>query len=150
MSEQLERDAVVAEARAWVRTPYVHQSRLKGIGADCTFFAMVYEACGLVPHVDIPHYSPQAHLHRVAAIYEGIVGRHAHRTESPLRGDIVLYHFGRAYSHGGVLIEDGWPSRIVHGDMEAGFVLIGHGDGGRLQGAPRMFFTLWPTEKAQA
>lgn len=144
MSEDSERDAVVAEAMAWVGTPYVHQARLKGVGADCTFFAVAYANVGLVPKIEIPHYSPQAHLHRAAAVYQDLVSRHARRTDRPRRGDIVLYHFGYAFSHGAILVEDAWPGRIVHGDLEAGYVLIGHGDAGRLQGRERMFFTIWP------
>jgi NlpC/P60 family putative phage cell wall peptidase len=31
----LTRDDVVAEARAWIGTPYRHQASLKGIGCDC-------------------------------------------------------------------------------------------------------------------
>src|SRR3954454_1342913 len=29
------RTAIVAEARAWIGTPYRHQASLKGIGCDC-------------------------------------------------------------------------------------------------------------------
>jgi NlpC/P60 family putative phage cell wall peptidase len=29
------RDTVVAEARAWIGTPYHHQAALKGVGCDC-------------------------------------------------------------------------------------------------------------------
>lgn len=29
------RDAIVAEARSWVLTPFMHQQRLKGVGVDC-------------------------------------------------------------------------------------------------------------------
>lgn len=29
------RAAIVAEARAWLGTPYRHQASLKGVGADC-------------------------------------------------------------------------------------------------------------------
>ena len=29
------REAIVAEARGWVGTPYRHQASLKGVGADC-------------------------------------------------------------------------------------------------------------------
>lgn len=31
----LDRDRIVAEARAWIGTPYRHQASLKGIGCDC-------------------------------------------------------------------------------------------------------------------
>jgi NlpC/P60 family putative phage cell wall peptidase len=32
---QISRAAIVAEARAWVGTPYRHQASLKGVGCDC-------------------------------------------------------------------------------------------------------------------
>jgi len=35
MSSAFSRAAVVAEARAWIGTPYRHQASLKGIGCDC-------------------------------------------------------------------------------------------------------------------
>jgi cell wall-associated NlpC family hydrolase len=150
VTEEEERDAVVVEALSWVGTRYVHQSRLKLIGGDCTFFAKVYEKLGFVPEVPIPGYSPQAHLHRAAAIYEDLVGKYARRIDESQarRGDIVLYKFGYAFSHGAVLIEEPWSPlvRIVHGDLEARHILIGHGEGGRLNGQPRIFFTLWPRQ----
>ena len=31
----LESDAIIAEARAWIGTPYLHQASLKGTGCDC-------------------------------------------------------------------------------------------------------------------
>ena len=34
-STQLTRAAIVAEARAWIGTPYRHQASLRGIGCDC-------------------------------------------------------------------------------------------------------------------
>jgi NlpC/P60 family putative phage cell wall peptidase len=30
-----DRAAIVAEARAWIGTPYAHQASLKGVGCDC-------------------------------------------------------------------------------------------------------------------
>jgi NlpC/P60 family putative phage cell wall peptidase len=35
MTPTLARAAIVAEARAWIGTPYRHQASLKGIGCDC-------------------------------------------------------------------------------------------------------------------
>jgi NlpC/P60 family putative phage cell wall peptidase len=31
----VDRDRIVAEARAWIGTPYRHQASLKGVGCDC-------------------------------------------------------------------------------------------------------------------
>jgi NlpC/P60 family putative phage cell wall peptidase len=35
ISNALTRAAIVAEARAWIGTPYRHQASLKGVGCDC-------------------------------------------------------------------------------------------------------------------
>jgi len=47
-ADRLERAAIVAEARAWIDTPYRHQASLKGAGADCLgLIRGVYRAfCG--------------------------------------------------------------------------------------------------------
>lgn len=34
----IERDAIVAEARTWIGTPWRHQARVKGVGVDCIGF----------------------------------------------------------------------------------------------------------------
>jgi cell wall-associated NlpC family hydrolase len=44
------RAAVVAEARAWLGTPWVHQQRSKGVAVDCAGLVIgVARALGLVP-----------------------------------------------------------------------------------------------------
>jgi NlpC/P60 family putative phage cell wall peptidase len=44
------RDQIVAEARTWIGTPFVHQAHLKGIGADCLgMVAGVAVALGIYP-----------------------------------------------------------------------------------------------------
>lgn len=153
MTESEQRALVAALAREWISLPYYHGQRLRGVGGDCTFFVLVYEDAGLIPPTDIPSYSPQAHLHSEAAVYEGIVRNYAQSTETPGIGDVVLYKFGRTFSHGGVIVDPGrWadptsaaPPLIVHGDMMAMRILLGEGDQGRLADVPRRFFTLWPS-----
>ena len=165
-SEAAQRAAVAELARAWVGLPYYHGQRLRGVGGDCTFFVLVYEDAGLIPATAIPSYSPQAHLHSEAGVYEQIIRRYATPIETPGIGDVVLYKFGRTFSHGGVIVDAGrWvrsPSPlagedrgegspatspiIVHGDMVAGRIMLAEGDGGRLADARgRKFFTLWPS-----
>jgi NlpC/P60 family putative phage cell wall peptidase len=42
------RQAIVAEARSWMGTPWRHQAALKGVGTDCVgFIAGVGLACGV-------------------------------------------------------------------------------------------------------
>lgn len=143
MDEHEQRARVVAIAREWIGTPYRDGGRLKGIGADCTFTAMVYEEAGLTPHIEIEHYSPQAHLHRTGGRYVEEVEKIAHRTDDPRPGDMVLYWFGRDFSHGGIIVDPGWP-HIIHGDKDARFVIEAAGDQGTLVLAKeRRFYTLW-------
>jgi hypothetical protein len=143
--ERYERDLVVRIAIEWERTPYVHQGRIKGQAADCTFFAKVYEEAGLLPPVTIPAYSHQAHLNRQGAMYLPIVERHAKReiTEAEARpGDVVMYFIARSWSHGAVIIEPGFPA-IIHADLGAKHVIRGEGDQGAFKNAPRRFFSWW-------
>ena len=57
----------------------------------------------------------------------------------PLPGDIVLYKFGRCFSHAGIVIA--WP-QIIHSYRGLG-VVYGEGDGGVFVGRDRKFFSLW-------
>jgi NlpC/P60 family putative phage cell wall peptidase len=51
--------AIVAEARSWIGTPYVHRGSLKGIGCDCLGLVLgVWRACvGPLPE-RVPPYAP--------------------------------------------------------------------------------------------
>lgn len=141
--EQEQRAAIVQEAMEWIGTPYFHGGRLKKIGADCTFVAVAYENAGIVPHVNIDPYSPQAHLNRYAGTYLKTVENYGHLTSDPKPGDIVMYWFGRDFSHAGIIVNPGWPT-IVHGDMMAHSILMAIGDQGNLALAKkRIFMTLW-------
>lgn len=50
---------VVAQARLWIGTPFHHQARLRGVGADCDGIVIgVSRDLGLVaPDFDVPPYS---------------------------------------------------------------------------------------------
>ncbi len=55
----LTRTTIIAEARAWIGTPYRHQASLKGVGCDCLGLVRgVWRAvCGTEPEA-APAYSP--------------------------------------------------------------------------------------------
>jgi NlpC/P60 family putative phage cell wall peptidase len=59
MSEFLPRAAIVAEARGWIGTRYVHQASLKGVGCDCLgLLRGVWRNCiGIEPET-APPYAP--------------------------------------------------------------------------------------------
>jgi cell wall-associated NlpC family hydrolase len=114
--------AVITEAMTWLGTPYHHEARVKGVGVDCGQFpAAVFEACGLIPHIEIEHYSHDWHLHRSEERYLEIVERFFSRVNTPSQGDLALFKFGRTISHGSIIIE--WP-QIIHAYLQARAVVL--------------------------
>ena len=132
------RDAVIAEAMTWLRTPYHNNARIKGAGVDCLqLLAAVYEAVGLIEHVD-PQYSPDWHLHHTAELYVDGVLQFADEFEGedPLPGDVVIWRFGRTFSHGAIVVQ--WPL-IIHAYRGLAVELAEASDG-RLRGRPMRSF----------
>jgi len=152
---EAERARVVAEARAWLRTPYHHMGRIKGAGVDCaTLLAEVYAQAGVLPPLELPFYPPDWHLHRDSERYLDFVLRHA--VEISLAShegnpaDLALWRFGRCFSHGAIVI--GWPL-VIHAYAGRGCVLedaakahwlayLGGQRGEARQKRPVKFFTL--------
>jgi cell wall-associated NlpC family hydrolase len=107
------RDAIVAEAYSFLKTPYHHQGMLKGVGVDCvTLLILVYRSVGIVDvDFDPGNYSAEWYFHRHEEIYMGGVERYAHRVEVGELGDVALYQHGRCVSHGAIIVGDGL---IIH------------------------------------
>lgn len=151
--EWIERQKVVKVARSWERTPYRHMGRVKGAGADClTLLAETFEEAGLVPKIEIPFYPQDWMHHRDAERYlEGLL-EHAKEIKGPPKpGDIVLWKFGRCYSHGAIVIE--WPL-IIHASAGTNIHLedasklqslcfIGENVPGKGNPRPVKFFSYW-------
>lgn len=110
-----QRAAVVTEARTWIGTPYHPHGRVKGAGADCaTFLAEAFARTGVVLPLELPDYPPDWHLHRSEEKYLRFLLDHCERLEEGaplLPADIVMWRFGRTFSHGSIVTE--WP-RIIH------------------------------------
>jgi cell wall-associated NlpC family hydrolase len=115
------RQAIVKEALTWLRTPYHDNARIKGVGVDCLFPAVVYSQLVLLPAITIPFYSPQWHLHTHEELYRDAVERYCRAVEgTPQPGDFVLFHFGNVWSHGAIVID--WPT-IIHAKSDVGVSL---------------------------
>lgn len=123
IGEQAQRLSAVQEALAWLGTPWRHQARVMGAGVDCgQILAAVFEASGVLPHVDPGDYPQDFMLHADEERFRGIVERHARKVEGrALPGDIALFRFGRVLSHGAIVIK--WPL-IVHAYIKAGEVVL--------------------------
>lgn len=137
------RQNVVAEARTWLRTPYHHQGRIKGVGVDCAMLLCeVYEAVGLIPHVDPSPYPQDWHFHREEERYLGWITKYAQETSIPLPGDVALFQFGRCVSHGAIVVA--WPT-IIHSYFREG-VTVANAEQGALRGRLRKVYTLFSEE----
>lgn len=141
MMDAAQRAAVVAEALTWLKTPYHHHARVKGVGVDCAqLLCAVYEACGLVPHIDPGNYAHDWHLHRGEEVFVGWLQKAgAGEVRAPERarpGDVVLFRYGRAYSHGAVVVDDCGAGAVVHAYVGRGVIRLRLDDEEPLQGMP--------------
>ena len=151
------RAEIIHKAKEWLRTPYHHQARVKGVGTDCAMFPLaVYQECGVVPlDFQPPEYSVQWHLHRSEEKYlealapvmreikpaETMTRLHAFECNCPQPADFVIFKFGRAFSHGAIVIE--WPL-IIHSYIPHGVMLSDAERDGELIGREKKFFeVIW-------
>jgi cell wall-associated NlpC family hydrolase len=117
------RAEIIRAAREWLGTPYHHHARIKKAGADCAMFPLaVYQECGVLPaDFQPPAYSMQWHLHHSEEIYLQIIAPFTQEKSSePLPADFVVFKFGRAFSHGAIVVE--WPL-IIHSYIPRGVLL---------------------------
>ncbi|MEJ0093410.1 MAG: hypothetical protein WDN46_08225 [Methylocella sp.] len=114
LTELETRALIVAEARKWIGTPYHPCADVRGAGVDCGMLIVrVFVDTGLVAPFDPRPYPPDWHLHRSAERYLGFVTERCEQVEQPGLGDIVVFRYGRCYSHGGVVTSTD-PLRLVH------------------------------------
>src|SRR3954469_2354089 len=95
------RAAIVAEARAWIGTPYCHQASLKGVGCDCLGLVRgVWRAvCGAEPEA-VPAYAPDwAEASRQEALARA-AGRHLTELEAAQfqPGDVLLFRWRTGFA----------------------------------------------------
>ena len=138
-----QRQSVVAEAETWLRTPYHHMGRVKGVGTDCLMLlAEVYEAADVIGHVEVPFYPPDWNLHRNAERYlQGLMLYAREIDGPPQRGDVAVFKFGRCFAHGAIVIA--WP-RVIHAWCDAG-VVFADAQHAPLSGRQVRFFDPFPT-----
>lgn len=116
MTAPLTRAALVAEARAWIGTPYRHRASLKGVGADCLGLVRgVWRACVGPEPEPLPPYAPDwAEAGRRETLAD-TARRHLLPVEpfAARPGDVVLFRF-RAHlpaKHAAILSGEG---RMIH------------------------------------
>lgn len=113
---------VVEIARSFVGTAYHHRGRIKGVGIDCAqLLVEVYAEAGLIERFDTGEYPMDWALHRGEERFLGFVAQHAEPTAYALAGDVLLFRYGRCYSHGAIVVDD---RLMVHAFIERGVELV--------------------------
>ena len=120
------RAMIVAEARAWIGTPYRHQASLKGVGCDCLGLARgVWRTLYGAEPERAPPYAPDwAEAARGEPLAEA-AARHliAIAPETSVAGDVVLFRWraGLAAKHFAIATA---RDRIVHAHEGAAVIEV--------------------------
>jgi NlpC/P60 family putative phage cell wall peptidase len=113
------RDQIVAEARTWLGTPYVHQASCKGAGSDCLGLLRGVWRAVLGPEPEsVPSYSmdwsePQGIERMWQAARRHLTSKAVEDMEP---GDVLLFRMrdGRVAKHVGIVSEGGEAPRFIH------------------------------------
>jgi len=118
------REAIMAEARSWIGTPYHKAACVKGAGVDCcTLLWGVYKNCGLIPEGDqiVERYSHDWFSNTDTEKYLFRAMRYAHKvaegvsypTLKALPGCLALVRSStsKLFNHGGIVMR--WP-HLIH------------------------------------
>lgn len=107
-----ERALVLEEARSWLGTQFHHAQRVKGAGVDCAQFLIAcYVGLGIVAPFDPGFYGADWFLHQDGERFRGWVERSCVAVDEPRPGDLLLFRFGRAESHGAIYLGD---EQVIH------------------------------------
>lgn len=112
---------IIREAREWCRTPFRHQGRLKGIGADCAGVVIeTGKAVGSVPcdgSADLKDYGRQPDPLRMLGALRFLFDPVAKKDRRP--ADILWLRAGDHAQHLGILTElpDGRPG-MIHAPLD--------------------------------
>ncbi len=145
MLTDTQREAVIAEVKTWIGTPYKGWSCVKRAGVDCgQLIYGVYRNVGLLPAIaDLPKdYSLQIAAHQASTEYVDLVSKYFREIpEAEAKpGDLVVYKLGLAFAHAGIIVS--WPDNILQAANRHG-VSGQHGiKNPAWRGKPRKFFTL--------
>lgn len=143
MTEQAARAAIIAEAQAWLRTPWHHNASVRGAGVDCAqLIKACYVGAGVLADFAVPDYPVDFMLHVDAErLCQTIVDNGGRLTDTPKPGDVVVWQFGKSFSHAGLVVD--WPSRVIHAFRPWKCVVETPADAAQLAGRAVRFYTFW-------
>lgn len=128
-----QRAGILAEAKAWRGTPFLHMGRtIKGTDCGGMIWALhEHRVKGWAPY---PEWYPEdwaLHVEHVDVLYK-FLKPYFNAVTFPQAGDVVLFHFGRAYSHAAILTErktyiHAWGRKGAVIEVHAGFWRLPNG-----------------------
>jgi NlpC/P60 family putative phage cell wall peptidase len=115
-------ERIVAAARGWIGTPYVHRASVKGAGCDCLGLlrGVWREVIGAEPEA-LPPYTPDwAEARREETLYMGLC-RHLGEIglDEFAAGHVVLFRMAALgpARHCGIVADRGGISTLIHSRM---------------------------------
>ena len=111
------REALLVEARSWLKTPFILRGAVKGAGVDCVYLAgEVMRACGVIDSFTFPVYSldwARHHDHSLLLAWFDASPAFARLPagEPPQAGDVACFQFGRCAQHCAVMLDN---IRMIH------------------------------------
>jgi cell wall-associated NlpC family hydrolase len=145
-TEDEQRAAVIAEAKTWLGTPWRHAADIKGQAVDCgMLLARCFIDCGIVAPFDPRPYERTWFMHHSEERFVGwIIDKLGGvEVEYPRPGDVIVYRWGRCYSHGALLVE---PQLIIHAAAWTGACRYSETFEAQLD-RPRKCFDMWASRR---
>ena len=136
------RQKIIDEAVTWLRTPWHHRACIKGAGVDCVFLLVgVFNNVGLtnIKDADVPYYPTDIMMHKNEETVIEVIRKYAHAVTEPLPGDVIVWKFGRIYSHAAIVVN--YPI-IIHANRKDAMVVLGDASKGEFVGRDCKFFSL--------
>ena len=118
------RAAIVAEARSFIGTPFLHQGRMKGVGVDCIGLVIeVARKLGMVaPDFDVNGYGREPD----GTLLDQLAQHLSRTSEAEMKpGDVVVVRFAGDPQHVGIVSPYLYEGRraIVHASSTIGGVI---------------------------
>jgi NlpC/P60 family putative phage cell wall peptidase len=146
--EAQQRAAVIAEARSWIGTPWRHGAAVKGEAVDCAMLLVsVFTAAGIIEPFDPRPYPRTWFLHQNEERFLGWLEKLGAREIAPdlaQPGDVLVYRYGRCFSHGAVLVA---RQLIVHAFVRNRTTVLTETFDGDLVARPCRAFDVWATRR---
>lgn len=145
--EHLQREEVVREALSWVGTPYRQQADKKGIAVDCS---MLVVRClvdtGILEPFDPRPYCADWWLHKSEERYMAWMDQIAVEIpeDEAKPGDIILFKFGRCFSHSGIISRPGY---VVHAFAKLQLCIETELKFGIFHNRPTKFYSIWKRDQ---